>query len=51
MGMKVSDSKLDKVPGPGSYESNFTTVNKTMPAFSISGKFADLTKTEVPGPG
>lgn len=55
MGVKlesaITTSASKFVPGPGNYDPNFKACMKEKPSFSIKGRYNDLKKLQVPGPG
>lgn len=59
MGIKLTNGaaiggdaeKQKNTPGPGNYHPNLSSANKSMPSFSIKGRYAAQKKLNVPGPG
>ena len=59
MGIKLTNGaaiggvheKQKNTPGPSNYQPNFNVANKSMPSFSMKGRYAAQKKLDVPGPG
>lgn len=55
MGLKLekhgSLSTKNLVPGPGTYDGDYHAQTKSMPKYSMKGKYMDAKRLNVPGPG
>lgn len=55
MGLKLekhgSLSTKNLVPGPGSYDGDYKMATRSMPKYSMKGKYMERKKLDVPGPG
>lgn len=55
MGLKLdkmgSLSVKSLVPGPGTYDGDYQATTRSLPKYSIKGRYATLKRLNVPGPG
>lgn len=56
MGLKLENQSAIRnsggnLPGPGNYEPVFKSVIKSLPSYSLKGRYSEHKKLDVPGPG